>query len=281
MTKSKGSLYMKMDGFKKISGQAKMKARTMNVLRKIPLFFLSGKIIIAIVLILIVAFWANENIRKKNVEPTCWFSMTGETAVAKGVITKVDFIALGVKNQHDYKILYTFQVGGKTYQGESYQTGLIYRKNEAIDVTYSVKDPSCSCGCGKCPAEDAMFSIIFGGVLVLIAIILVQSGLRRILKTIWIIEHGAITTAMVRNITRSTRMIWSYRTVVSTTRWDVSCEFKDSSGNAVMFNVISPTEAYMKKKESIAVLYDPGMPENAMAVDALPFFVKTDPALRE
>jgi hypothetical protein len=280
MKKSKGSLYMKIDGFKKISGQAQSKARTMNVLRKIPMIFLSGKTIIGLVLILIAAFWANDNIRKKGVDPKCWFSMTGETAVAKGVITNVEFIALGVRNQHDYKILYTFPVGGTTYRGETYQTGLIYRKNETIDVTYSVKDPSCSCGCGKCPAEDAMFSIIFGGVLVLIAIFLIQSGMRRIYKTIWIIEHGAIASAVVRNISRSSRMIWSYRMVMSVTRWEAACEFKDSSGNAVMFTVISPAEDYMKKRENIVVIYDPGMPENAIAVDALPFFVKTDPALK-
>jgi hypothetical protein len=279
MKKSKGSLYMKLDGFKKISGHAPSKTRSMGFLQKMVMICISRRCILALILISIAAVWVNDNIRKKGVEPKCWFSMTGETATVQGIITKIEFLSLGVKNQHDYKIVYTFPVGGKTYQGESYQVGLIYRKNEAIDVTYSVKDPSCSCGAGKCPAEDAMFTIIFGGMLVLIAMLLIQSGIRRIFRTIWIIEYGTVTSAVVRNISRSTKMIWTTKSVMSVTKWDVSCEFKDSSGTTVMFNVISPTEDYMNKKDSITVIYDPGMPENAIAIDALPFFVKTDPAL--
>ena len=144
MNKSKEKLYMKLGGFKKISGQSPSKARSIGLLPKIVILFISGKIIISLVLILIIAVWVNDNIRKKGVEPKCWFIMTGDTSVVKGVITKIEFISLGPKNRNDYKIFYTFQVGEKTYRGESYQEGLIYRKNEAIDVTYSVKDPSCS-----------------------------------------------------------------------------------------------------------------------------------------
>jgi hypothetical protein len=143
-----------------------------------------------------------------------------------------------------------------------------------------VKDPSCSCCCDKCPAEDAMFTIIFGGVLVLIAVFLIQSGVRRILKTIWIIEHGIETSASVGDIARSTRIIWTYKSIIRSVKWVVSCHFKDSSGSRVSFKVIVPSEDYMEKKDSIAVVYDPGMPENAIAVDALPFFVKTEPALK-
>ncbi len=280
MNKGKGKLYMKLGGFKKISGQSPSKARTMGILPKIALQFTSGKVFIALVLMLLVGVWVNDNIRKTGVPPKCWFSTTGEMAVVKGVITKIEFISLGVKNQHDYRILYNYTANGTSYQGVSFQKGLGYRKNETVEVTYSTKDPSCSCCCGKCPAEDAMFTIIFGGVLLLIAAFLIQASVRRMIKAIWIIEHGAIATATVRSISQSTRMIWTTKSATTITRWDVVCEFKDASGNAAMLTVIAPMKDYMNKKESIAVIYDPGMPDNAIAVDALPFFVKTNPALK-
>ncbi|MBP7734581.1 MAG: hypothetical protein KA369_01280 [Spirochaetes bacterium] len=281
MDTGKGKLYMKLGGFKKISGQSQSKARTMSILSKIALPFISGRVIIACVLILIAAFWANDNIRKKGVPPKCWFSMTGDTAVTKGVITNIEFIALGPKNNNDYKILYAYSAGGKTYKGESYQTGLIYRKNEAIDVTYSVKDPSCSCGVAKCPIEDAMFTVIFGGLFALIALLLFQSGIRRMFKAIWIIEHGLTATATVKHVTRSSKIVWTMKYARTVTKWIVSYEFKDASGNNVKGTVIAPTEDCVGKGDSIAVIYDPAMAENAIAIDALPFFVKTNPPWRQ
>ncbi len=280
MSKDTSKLYMKLGGFKKISGQAPSKARSMNILSKIALQFTSGKVLIALALVLLVGVWVNDNIRKTGVPPKCWFNTTGETAVAKGVITSIEFISLGVKNQNNFRILYDYNVNGTTYRGVSFQTGLGYRKNEAIEVTYSTKDPSCSCCCGKCPAEDAMFTVIFGGVLLLIAAFLIQASARRMIRAIWIIEHGAIAAATVRSITRKSKIVWTMKYARTVIWWNVSCEFKDASGNSAKVTVNAPSKDYVRKGDSIAVVYDPGMPDNVIAVDALPFFVKTDPELK-
>jgi hypothetical protein len=269
MKNSKNQLYMKMDRFKKSPGHSRSKERTMGILPKVALMFVSSRFVLGLVLIIAVAAWANENILKMGIEPKCWFSMTGDTAMAKGVVTKIEFIALGLKNRNDYKVHYTFVVGGKTYEGASFQEGLVFRKNEAIDVTYSVKDPSCSCGGGlKCPAEDAMYTIIFGGLLLIVAIFLVQSGMKRIFHTIALIEYGTFTTAEVRSISGSTTSARGHH------KWVASCGYKDSAGKDFRFDVIYPTEKYLKKGDRVDAVYDPGMPANALAIDALPFFVK-------
>jgi hypothetical protein len=269
MKNNKNQLYMKLDRFKKSPRHSTSKERTMGILPKVALMFVSGRFVLGLVLIIAAAAWANENILKAGIEPKCWFSMAGDTAMAKGVVTKIEFIALGLKNRNDYKVHYTFVVDGKTYEGASFQEGLVFRKNEAIDVTYSVKDPSCSCGGGvKCPAEDAMYTIIFGGLLLLIAIFLVQSGIKRIFHTIALIEYGTFTTAEVRGISGSTTSTRGPR------KWVASCGYKDSSGKDFRFDVIFPTEKYLKKGDLVGAVYDPGMPANALAIDALPFFVK-------
>jgi hypothetical protein len=282
MKNSKQHLYMKMDKFKKTAGgRTGPKARTLGVLAKIAILFVSGRFVLGLVLIIAAMAWANENIVQPGLEPRCWFSMAGNTATAKGVVTNIEFVSLGPKNRDTFKVHYTFAVGGKTYAGASFQEGLIFRKNEAIDVSYSVQDPSCSCGGGlKCPAEDAMYTIIFGGMLLVFAIFLVQSGVRRIARTIAVIEYGTLGVATVRSIARSTRRTGTLSHTVFIHKWVASCGFPDSSGKNTRLDVISSSENFLKKGDQLEVVFDPGMPANALAIDALPFFVKTTPVLR-
>jgi len=100
------------------------------------------------------------------------------------------------------------------------------------------------------------------------------------MRALWVIEHGAVATATVGAITRSTkahagaRMGQRFYTI----RWTASCSFKDASGKNRHVKVGTP-EDLLKKGDTVTIVYDPGIPENAIAIGALPWFVKTDPQL--
>ncbi len=280
MKKNRTQIYMKMDTIKKISGRASSKKRSMNFLSRILFMIMSGKFIMGLLIIAAVAGLVNENIRKQEVESKCWFCMAGGTSEAKGIVTKVEFIKLGFKKMHNYKVFYTYTVNGISYNSVSYQTGLTYRIKDAIDVTYSLREPSCSCGSGiKCPAEDAMFTLFFGGVFVVIALFLIISGIKRILNAIWVIEYGTLASSTVKKIIKTDkRTIFQLRSFY-TKSWAVTCWFEDSSGKKFSLEIYSSSKDSIKKDDTVEIIYDPGMPENAFAIDTIPKFVKTDPVL--
>jgi hypothetical protein len=277
--KRQGHVYMRLDRIKKRSGEPGTKARSMGVLPKIAIMYRSRRIVWGLILLGIVAWFANSYLATPDVEPKCWFCSAGERATVKGVVTKLDCIAYGTKNRNDYRVQYSYTVNGTTYTGVSYETDLSYLEKHPVTVDYSVKDPSCSCVREmRCAADNAMFTIIFGGLLVIVAFLLVLTGARRMINTIWIIEHGAAAAATAGEITRKTRRSGTLTAAVFTSSWTASCRFKDSSGTNYTLDVGMP-EGYLKRGDSVAVLYDPGMPDNAIAIGALPWFVKTDPAM--
>ncbi len=278
--KGQGHVYMRLDRIKKISGKTAPKARSMGVFPKIAIMYRSRRIVWGLIIMGVVAWFAGSYLVTPDVEPKCWFCSAGERATARGVVTKLDCIAYGAKNRNDYRVEYTYTVNGKTYNGVGYETGLSYLEKRPVTIDYSVKDPSCSCVREmRCAADNAMFTVIFGGLLVGIAVFFMLTGIRRMLNAIWVVEHGAVATAAAGEITRKTRRSGTLTAAVFTSRWTASCRFKDSSGTNYTLDVGTP-EGLLKRGGSVEVVYDPGMPENAFAIDALPRFVKTVPPLR-
>ena len=103
---------------------------------------------------------------------------------------------------------------------------------------------------------------------------------RRIRRAVWVIEHGVVAGASVGSITRKTETHMTGRIGVTRTtiRWIATCSFTDASGRNCHVNAGMP-EGLLKKGDEVRIVYDPGMPENAIAIGALPWFVKTDPPL--
>lgn len=273
-------MYMRLDRITRRSGEPAAKARSMGVFPKIAIMYRSRRIVWGVIFLVIAAWFANSYLATPDVEPKCWFCSLGERATVQGVVTKLDCIAYGPKNRNDYRVEYSYAVNRKTYTGTAYETGLLYLEKHSVTVDYSVKDPSCSCVREmRCAADNAMFTVIFGGLLVIAAFLLIMSGVRRMINTIWVIEHGAATGASVGEIRRSTRRSGTLTAAVFIRKWTASCRFKDASGTNYTLDVGMP-EGYLKKGDSVEVLYDPGIPDNAIAVGALPWFVKTEPAPR-
>ncbi len=277
-----GHVYMKLDRMKKISGGAAKKARSLGILRKIALAYRSRRIVFGVILLCVVAWFVNNHLATPDVEPKCWFCSAGKQAEVKGVVTKTTCISYSTKaRNNEYRVEYAYTVKGTTYTGVGYQTGYLVMEKSPVTVDYSVKDPSCSCIRDiQCAADNALFTVLFGVPLVIVAIPLVMSGARRIMRALWVIEHGTVTGATVGAITRSTKTVATgrvggRRTIIS---WTATCSFTDSSGKNCHVKVGMP-EGLLKKGDEVKIVYDPAMPENAIAIGALPRFVKTDPPL--
>jgi hypothetical protein len=277
-----GHVYMRLDRMKKISGGAAKKARSLGMLRKIAFTYRSRRIVCGAILICVAAWFANSHLATRDVEPKCWFCFAGERAEVRGVVTKIDCVAYSTKaRNNDYRVEYAYTVNGKTYTGVGYQTGYTVLEKHPVTVDYSVKDPSCSCVRDiRCATDNAMFTVLFGIPLIIFAIPLFVSGARRIMRAIWVIEHGAVAGASVGSITRSTKTHAGPRQGVRyfTISWTATCSFTDASGRNCHINVGMP-EGLLKKGDEVRIVYDPGMPENAIAIGALPWFVTTDPPL--
>jgi hypothetical protein len=276
--KSLGHVYMRLDRFKKISAAAP-RARRLGMFPGIAIMYRSRRIVWGLIFICIVAYCGSNYLVTPDVAPKCWFCSASDRAMVPGVVTKLDCIAYGAKNRNDYRVEYSYMVGGKTYTGVGYQTGLLYLEKNAVTVDYMVKDPSCSCVREmRCAADNALFTIMFGGILLAVGVLLVLTGVQRMINAIWVIEHGAIAAATVGEITRSTRRSGTLNASIIIHRWTASCRFKDSSGKSFTLDVGTP-EGYLKRGDGVDVVYDPGIPENAIAIGALPWFVKSEPAL--
>jgi hypothetical protein len=124
-------------------------------------------------------------------------------------------------------------------------------------------------------ALDARAMAILVGVAATVALLLIASGTRRIWRAIAVIERGAVTTAIVREVNRRTHR--SYKGHYHS--WVATCRFKDGSGKKVAVEVSGPAERSLGKGDPVAVVYDPGLPENAIVIRGLPSFVKTSPPL--
>ena len=280
MAKKRTGLYMRLDGFKQVSGASVPRARIMGAGAKIVVMARSGRILWGVLMMAAFCWLAGEYLVTRDVEPKCWFCSASDRATVPGIVTKLDCIAHGPKNRNDYRVEYSYMVKGRTYTGVGYQTGLLYLEKHAVTVDYMVKDPSCSCVREmRCAADNALFTIMFGGVLLAVALFLVQGGARRMVNAIWVIEHGVPAIATVGEITRTTRRTGTLSWHIITHRWTASCAFKDASGKNGTLHVGMP-EGYLKRGETIAVVYDPGLPGNALAVGALPRFVRTEPPLK-
>jgi hypothetical protein len=124
-------------------------------------------------------------------------------------------------------------------------------------------------------ARNATYTVIVGGVVLSIALLLIVSGVRRNLRAVATIEYGTVTTAKVREVVQRSRVV----NKIYFHRWVATCRFKDDAGQSVELEVIGPAEDTFEKGDPIAVVYDPGVPANAIAIAALPSFVKTAPVL--
>lgn len=275
-----GRVYMRLDRIGNVSGTGTPAARSMGVLPKIAILYRSARIFWGILMMAAFCWLAGEYLFTRDVEPKCWFCSASDRAAVPGIVTKLDCIAYGPKNRNDYRVEYSYMVNGRTYTGVGYQTGLLYLEKHAVTVDYMVKDPSCSCVREmRCAADNAMFTIMFGGVLLAVAVFFVQSGMRKMINAIWVIEHGTLATATVASISEKRVHSWYHRPFRYSTIYAASCVFADSSGTDHRLEVNVDRDSW-RKGDRLDVLYDPGMPENAFAVGALPRFVRTEPPLR-
>ncbi len=146
----------------------------------------------------------------------------------------------------------------------------------AID-DFAKKGPDLRTWSREALGTDMMYAL---GLFALVSAFLIQSGVRRMVKTIWIIEHGQTATATAKGISERTVFSWFSRRFHPARKLFARCSFKDASGKSVKFEVIVPKKGSVNSGDPVDVVYDPGMPANAIALDALPSFVKTDPPLR-
>lgn len=273
---------MRLDRMKKVSGGKMEKARSLGILRKFALAYRSPMLVSGIIFLCVIAWFANKHLVTRDVEPECWFCSVFEQAEIRGVVTKTECISYSMKaKNNEYRVEYAYIVNGKTYTGVGYQTGYTVMEKNPVTVDYSVKYPSCSCIRDiQCAADNAMYTVIFGVPFFILAILLVVSGAGEIMRAIWVIEHGAVAVAAVWDITRTTRKTVGSRvgTTHTSVRWTASCNFTDASGRSCNITVHMP-EGLLKKGDEVSLVYDPGMLENAIAIGALPWFVRTEPPL--
>jgi hypothetical protein len=136
-------------------------------------------------------------------------------------------------------------------------------------------------GRDKLYSEDAIGYIIVFGFLSIVAFLFMFSGIKLLLNTIAIIEYGIVVPASVNSIkewlVRNSSFAGKFGIVGYTKykRGCITCRFTDSSGKSYSFQVYSRKEHQLNKGDSIPVIYDPGMPENVLAIDVLPWFVKS------
>ncbi len=126
-------------------------------------------------------------------------------------------------------------------------------------------------------ATDVQAIVILAAAAALVALLLLVSGIRRLLQAIAVIEYGTAATATVRAVQGRTQR---HRQTYFHT-WVATCRFSTASGESATLEVIAPTKDSLVTGDRIAVLYDPDRAEHALAVAALPAFVRTNPPLEK
>ena len=128
--------------------------------------------------------------------------------------------------------------------------------------------------------ENIRYTVIFGALFLLVALYMIASGARRMMRAIAVVECGAVTPAAFGSVSRSTRRTGTLSWGIYRHTWTASCAFSDAAGKNHGIEVVVPDERFLRKGDRIDIVYDPGMPANALAIDALPSIVKTDPPLK-
>jgi hypothetical protein len=144
-------------------------------------------------------------------------------------------------------------------------------------------------GMHKTPEVDFYIAIGFYVIISIIALFFLISGIKRMSNTISIIEYGTLVSSTVTGFKEWVlkSRLWAgpgtTGSAIFSTRHKrgcIICTYSDSAGKPYKLEIFFHNdEDQIKKGDSFSVIYDPEMPENAIAVKALPKIVKTDPAL--
>ncbi|HPS57507.1 MAG TPA: DUF3592 domain-containing protein [Spirochaetota bacterium] len=285
MIERNSGLYMRVDRFKKVESRISQKNRSMTLLSRARIMFMSKRFNIGLFFMLLAA--VNFKMCMPDVQAGCIPCMTGETAEVQGVITKVDVKSYGAKSYNGYYIHYTYTVEGKTYSGMAVDSGrgLGYLENHTVVVDYSVKNHACSCARNmECLAQSALFTVITGAVLFFIGLLWILSGIMGISRAAAVLQYGDVVQGTVSGIAEEKKSnpfnlggVGSFRSKI--TQYRVTCSFSTAEGKKKTCTLNAKNKDVIQSGDNLTVIYDPDIPENVLVIEALPKSVNTSPEL--
>lgn len=278
-------LYMRVDVFRKAGKRTAQKKRSLTLPARLRIFFMAKRFNIGLFFMLLAA--VNFKMCMPQVDVQCIPCMTGETAEAQGVITKVDVKSYGAKSYNEYYVHYTYMVQGKSYGGMAVESGrgLGYLENHPVVVDYSVKCHACSCARDmECLAQSALFTVVTGALLFLAGLLWMLSGIKAVLRAAAVLEYGEIVKGTVTSVTEEIKSnpfnFAGVGAIHSRIRqYKVNYSYSTSAGKKMRNIIHAKNKEVIKPDETISVIYDPDMPENSMVIEALPESINTTPEL--
>jgi len=206
-----------------------------------------------------------------------WSAFRGSLEAVSGAVTSVEKTNVtvgggkGRSGTPVYRYNYEFQVGGETFQGQSYNTGQSGRVSSAprpgVTIEFPLGDPSRSRIQGM---RSSMMGIgaLFVGLFPLAAVVALGVAFWVGQRNIHLLQDGLLTSAklvfksVIHGRTSKGRQTTSYK---------LTFEFHDMQGTSRMFSVTVSNPKYIEDEEQEPVLYDPHDPTRpAVLMDMLP-----------
>lgn len=187
----------------------------------------------------------------------------GELATVEGTTTVWRELDLSINEVQVYETSYTFEVGGRTYTGESYETGYYVPEGQRLPVEYRPSDPSISRLQGM-RASAAGLVIAFVFLIPLIGLGFVRSGLISGLRARRLLSEGqlALGTLMSDEPTNAQVNNQPVRRL----------RFEFTAADGQTYSVFATTHlaAELMDDAQERLVYDPRHPGDATLIDELP-----------
>lgn len=202
---------------------------------------------------------------------SAWTRFMGQLETAPGELIALDSTGASVNERPVVAHRYRFTgPDGQAREGVSYATGNAGQLGDAVTVEFPAGDPTVSRIVGQ---GRTLFPpwLVLVALLPLAALITAWCGLKTGLRRAWLLRHGRLTEGkLVAKEETSTR-------VNDQMVWKLTFSFRDDAGEAHQLSTRTHETAALEDEARERLLYDPGRPERAELLDALPGEGRTSP----
>ncbi len=190
--------------------------------------------------------------------------LTDDSPITVGVVDSVIATKSSVNDLRVYAFDFSYTLpSGEKYSAKSYSETVYFEPGDTVDVQYSISDPSISRIRGMRSGEIGIWISLIFLPFVIAGSIIAAIGIRKSLKTFYLLRIGEVTLAKLVKKEETSAMV--------NNQIVYKMHFQFTASDKQKYTTICKTYKtyWLEDDELERVVYDPNNPQNALMLDSL------------